>query len=302
MKSQLLLIIILGLLGYLKVNAQTVINMQEDNGVYTMPCKVNGLKLKFIFDTGASDVSISLTEAVFMIKNGYLIENDIIGTTQYSIANGDVTEGTKINLKEVIIGNLKLHNIEAGVVHSLEAPLLLGQSALKKLGKIEFDYLNNTLTINNGETTEFFKDSVDTNLTVTLPEKLNYYAFKMLPKREQNSIILNSKLAKREYNKYKVLKSAGIVTLALGTGTIIEGIVLDAKLNKEELNVQNNFIYDNTGGYVAAVGAGVCVVGIGIWALAPRKIRNAIYYYNKEHNYSLNLNPSLNGIGLTLNF
>jgi len=60
--------------------------------------------------------------------------------------------------------------------------------------------------------------------------------------------------------------------------------------------------YDYTGGNVAAVGAGVCPVRIGIWALAHKKMKNVIYYYNKEHNFSLNLNPKLNGIGLTLNF
>jgi aspartyl protease family protein len=39
--------------------------MQKDGGVYKVPCTVNGLKLEFIFDTGASVVSISLTEAIF---------------------------------------------------------------------------------------------------------------------------------------------------------------------------------------------------------------------------------------------
>mgnify|MGYP002776377742 CR=1 FL=1 len=46
--------------------SQTVIIMNKENGVYTVPCKINGLSLKFIFDTGASDVSISLTEAMFL--------------------------------------------------------------------------------------------------------------------------------------------------------------------------------------------------------------------------------------------
>ena len=52
--------------------SQVVIKMKKQNGVNTIPCKVNGLNLSFIFDTGASDVSISLTEASFMYKNGFL--------------------------------------------------------------------------------------------------------------------------------------------------------------------------------------------------------------------------------------
>jgi predicted aspartyl protease len=75
-----------------------------------MPCLVNGLKLNFIFDTGASDVSISLTEASFMLKNGYLKESDIKGTEYYSFANGDIAEGTTILLREVDIKGIKLYN------------------------------------------------------------------------------------------------------------------------------------------------------------------------------------------------
>ena len=55
--------------------------MKREGGVSIIPCKVNGLNLNFIFDTGASNVSISLTEASFMLKNGYLEEGDIIGTS-----------------------------------------------------------------------------------------------------------------------------------------------------------------------------------------------------------------------------
>ena len=39
-------------------------------------CKVNGLPLHFVFDTGASSVSISTVEATFMLKNGYLSRED----------------------------------------------------------------------------------------------------------------------------------------------------------------------------------------------------------------------------------
>ncbi|MFZ4105338.1 aspartyl protease family protein [Flavobacterium sp.] len=69
------------------MKGQTRITMLKDGGVYSVPCKVNGLPLKFIFDTGASDVSISLTEASFMLKNGYLNKEDIGENVYYSIAN-----------------------------------------------------------------------------------------------------------------------------------------------------------------------------------------------------------------------
>jgi hypothetical protein len=38
------------------IGNKTKISMNKEGGVYVVPCKVNGLPLKFIFDTGASDV------------------------------------------------------------------------------------------------------------------------------------------------------------------------------------------------------------------------------------------------------
>ena len=60
--------------------SQKVIEMTKINGVYQIPCKVNGIPMNFIFDTGASDVSISITEAKFLLKNGLLQNEDFIET------------------------------------------------------------------------------------------------------------------------------------------------------------------------------------------------------------------------------
>ena len=125
-----------------------VIKLQkEQGGIYTIPCKVNGLSLKFIFDTGASSVSISKSEAIFMLKNGYLSENDIIGRQRFQTASGAILEGTRILIRKIEIGGLILRNIEASVVHSNNAPLLLGQTVLSQLGKISIDYQESSLTI-----------------------------------------------------------------------------------------------------------------------------------------------------------
>lgn len=133
----------------LPVFSQLVIQMKREGGVSIVPCKVNGLNLSFIFDTGASDVTISLTEASFMLKNGYLRKEDIIGSEKYLDASGNITEGITINLREIEIEGLKLFNVKASIVKSLEAPLLLGQSALNKLGTVYLDLNKNQLTIAN---------------------------------------------------------------------------------------------------------------------------------------------------------
>lgn len=119
----------------------------KGSGVYEVSCKVNDLRLNFIFDTGASDISISRTEAQFMLKNGYLNTTDIGGTQNYMDANGDIEVGTKITLRKVELGGLILKNVSASVINNKNAPLLFGQSALSKYGKIVIDNQKNTLTI-----------------------------------------------------------------------------------------------------------------------------------------------------------
>lgn len=117
------------------LNAQTVINLEKDGGVYKIPCIVNGLKLKFIFDTGAYSVCISESVAQMMLENDYLSYDDIKGTSQSQVADGRIVNNTRIMLKKIQIGDKILNNIEAVVVHGQSAPLLLGQSAISKLGK-----------------------------------------------------------------------------------------------------------------------------------------------------------------------
>ncbi len=130
-------------------SAQTRVILEKRNGVYYIPCQVNGLNMKFVFDSGASDVTISLAEAIFMLKNNYLSKDNILGTEYYQIANGEIQEGTKIILKSINIGGYVIFNVEASIVHNNYAPLLLGQSALSKLGKFSFDYSTNSLIIGN---------------------------------------------------------------------------------------------------------------------------------------------------------
>jgi clan AA aspartic protease (TIGR02281 family) len=145
--------------------SQTVIKMKREGGISIIPCKVNGLNLNFIFDTGASDVSISMTEATFMLKNGYLNKEDILGSSKYLDATGSLSEGIIVILKEIEIAGLKLYNVKASIVKNNKAPLLLGQSAIGKLGKIQLDLETNTLTIMSGKSS--FDFSTESNLLTT---------------------------------------------------------------------------------------------------------------------------------------
>ncbi|WP_462254527.1 retropepsin-like aspartic protease family protein [Ferruginibacter sp.] len=141
--------------------------------MYTILCKVNGKALDFYFDTGASDVSLSLDEARDLFSKGLLLPSDIIGENHYQTASGQIQVGVTVLITLIEIGDIKLLNVPALVTLTPNAPLLLGQSALNKLGKFEFDYSNLTLTITGPKKFDFLKfNKLNQNV------QKNYYNYK----------------------------------------------------------------------------------------------------------------------------
>ena len=108
-------------------------------GTYEVKSKINGLPLNMLFDTGASDILISQTEVDFMLKNGYLTEQDFIGSNNYYTASEEKIEARTVMLRQVEIGGLVLRNVRAAVIKNRSAGMLFGQSALSRYGKITID-------------------------------------------------------------------------------------------------------------------------------------------------------------------
>ena len=83
-----------------------------------------------------------------MLRQGKINQDDIVGQQQFRDATGGLSVGTVIRLRSVEIGGITLNNIEASVVDNIQAPLLLGQTALSKFGKVTINYNNNTIEFN----------------------------------------------------------------------------------------------------------------------------------------------------------
>jgi outer membrane protein OmpA-like peptidoglycan-associated protein len=132
----------------ISVFSQTVIKMKQEDGISIVPCKVNGLNLTFSFATAEPTVKIAISEANFMFKNRYLSSSDVLSPANYT--NNELTDGVVVNIREIEFAGLKLNNINATVTKDINAPILLGQSALAKLGPVQMDFANNSITILNG--------------------------------------------------------------------------------------------------------------------------------------------------------
>lgn len=215
--------------------------MEEDGGVYKIPCKVNGLKLKFIFDTGAATVSISSAVANMMLENDYLTKDDIKGSGSSQIANGQIVDHTRIILKEIEIAGLKLNNIEAVVIHEQTAPLLLGQSAIQKLGKVSIS--GNKLVISsfgNSNPYQIKQNVYSESQLDKLYDEANSY------RRAGNYLIAVEKYDVLYENEYLYLRDIQSYANCLGSG--------DVKRYDEALNIMLKYEQDIIDGNIAEKG------------------------------------------------
>jgi len=124
------------LLGFVvKAESQTIVKMEQVDGGFVVPCKLNESESRFGIDTVNGCASISLTEAREMLKNGYLTKGDFV-----SSFNADtIAIGSEINLSIIEIGNHFIYNTPAIVTDSQIAPVYLGKKVLEKLGNVEID-------------------------------------------------------------------------------------------------------------------------------------------------------------------
>jgi clan AA aspartic protease (TIGR02281 family) len=141
-----------------KFSAQTTVKLTQSNGVFVIPCKVNSVVTNFIFDTGASTVTISKKYFDLALQNGTIKKSDILPEVlNFQIANGDVIEGSMVNIRSFEIGNYLLTNVLATVIESQSEDLLLGQTVLQRFGTYSIDNQKNELVF-NAPGSELFSD------------------------------------------------------------------------------------------------------------------------------------------------
>lgn len=180
--------------------ADTQIQMEEYGGVYRIPCSVNGAKMKFIFDTGASNVCLSLSMAEYLYDNDYITSDDILGKGSSSVADGRIVDHVIINIRDIEISGNHIKNVQAVVIDGQNAPLLMGQSAIQKIGPITLN--GNILTIHN--------ESEDEGLTQEQIDQMFEDAYNFYQRKSYNSA---RDLYKTLYD-YHQLSDVGIMKLA----------------------------------------------------------------------------------------
>jgi clan AA aspartic protease (TIGR02281 family) len=131
-------------------SSRVVVPMIKDvSGLYYIPVTVNNvLRISFILDSGASDISISPDVANTLWRTGTIEPSDYITTTTYQFADGSTADSDVWNIKEINIGGISIQNVRASISNNLTAPMLLGQSVMQRLGSYTIDNATHCLIIN----------------------------------------------------------------------------------------------------------------------------------------------------------
>jgi aspartyl protease family protein len=94
---------------------------------------VNGAPVRFLIDTGASDIVLSPADA----RRAGIDPRDLSFTRLYQTANG-VGRGAPITLRTLAIGPIELANVSVSVNEADMGSSLLGMTFLRTLASVEF--------------------------------------------------------------------------------------------------------------------------------------------------------------------
>ncbi len=113
-------------------HGRLIINISQDGHFY-VDVKINNQAVRFMIDTGASDVVLSMEDA----KKIGINPKNLIFNKRYQTANGEVF-GASIRLNEIEIGGVKFYDMPASVNSADLGVPLLGMQFLRKFRRYEF--------------------------------------------------------------------------------------------------------------------------------------------------------------------
>ena len=116
--------------------ANGVVTLRENSdGHFTASAEVNGSRVRFLIDTGASDVVLTKVDA----RNAGIDVDELDYTMPVSTANG-MTMVAPVRLKSIRVGSITVHDVRADVAGNGLDFSLLGMSYLRRLSSYEVSH------------------------------------------------------------------------------------------------------------------------------------------------------------------
>ncbi|WP_085373444.1 retroviral-like aspartic protease family protein [Magnetospirillum sp. ME-1] len=136
------------LYGSLPSNAHAeAVPLVQESGIYVLPVNIGGaMTLKFVLDSGASDVTLPSDVVQKLMRQGVVKQRDFIGAQTYGLADGSTVRSARLILHELKVGNVVVRDVTASVA-PVGGALLLGQSFLSKLPRWSIDNTQHALIL-----------------------------------------------------------------------------------------------------------------------------------------------------------
>ncbi len=128
--------------------------LEADSGTFVIPVTINdAISLKFMIDSGASDVTIPSDVASTLVRAGTISADDYIGSQTFVLADGSEVPSPEFRIRSLRVGPVVLHDIVASITGS-SGSLLLGQTFLRRLKSWSIDNSRHVLLLeaNTSET------------------------------------------------------------------------------------------------------------------------------------------------------
>ncbi len=118
------------------------------DGTFQVPVVINEvLELDFLFDSGASEVTIPSHVASRLVRSGTVRSEDWLPEKTYLFANGSEASSPRFRAQSLQIGPYRIEDVEVAVAASERAPILLGQNVINRFGKVMIDNERHRLLI-----------------------------------------------------------------------------------------------------------------------------------------------------------
>jgi clan AA aspartic protease (TIGR02281 family) len=119
--------------------SETVVQLLIVGGAFYVPVTINGqLTLKFVVDTGASDVSIPADVVMTLVRTETITDADFLGKETYRMADGSTVPSQRFVIRSLKVGDKTLENV-VGSIAPVAGGLLLGQSFLSRFKSWSID-------------------------------------------------------------------------------------------------------------------------------------------------------------------
>lgn len=124
------------------------IPIEIEGGTFIVPVTINGqLTLKFMIDSGATDVAVPADVVLALIRTGSITKDDFLGQQQYQLADGSIVPSPVFLIQSLKVGDKVLQDVRATVA-SVNGSLLLGQSFLSRFNSWSVDNKSRLLFLN----------------------------------------------------------------------------------------------------------------------------------------------------------